>query len=341
MTPEVEQEVRQLATQLGETQAGPIKQFLAITAVRGISFVREIADETLRIEEQGGMLTNDKKRRRTPGGVFFYLARGRLNKDERTSIFGATSRGQPASMTAHLPPFSWDEWPEILEKLYEKPGGARTVSVQLIGRPVQVDEYEQYVAVQIVHTSNYPSMPRGVPEMQVGDRPYTAYCTPEQWAAVKDALDADPEEYLVVNGVPGLSDGDVRVYTDTILTSKMYAAELARKRTEKKQDTQTDAKPDKRDKAGKGGSKPAAKAKPARAAKPPAVPILADIDIPDGLPPAAEKKLRELMASATVFRQKIARIESQPEDQRFGLEMTRKLLQNVENEIQTLLARHT
>lgn len=344
---EVRQEVREIATKLGETQTGPFNQFTAITIARGIEFVREVYEETLRVEAGGGIMTNDNKRRRTPGGVFFYLARGRLTHDERARIFGAGVRGQPVSTTAHMPEFTWDEWPAILASLADKPGRAQRVNVQIMGRPVQVDEHEGYIAVQIVHTSNYPSMPRGVPEMTIGDRPYTVYCTPEQWAAVKEALD-DPEEYLVVDGKPGLAAGDVRIYAATFLTSKMYQADAARRREAEKQDRQAQ-KAQKAARSPERGADKASKTPPKPKAKPtrtpvdpaPAVPALADMEIPDGLPPEAAQKLRELMASASVFRQKIDRIESQPEGQRFGLDMTRKLLQNVENEIDALLARHT
>jgi hypothetical protein len=55
-------------------------------------------------------------------------------------------------------------------------------------------------------------------------------------------------------------------------------------------------------------------------------------DLPNA-PHDVTQKLTELYASASLFRQKIATIQSKPPGQQFGLEMTQKLLKNVEDEI--------
>lgn len=44
-------------------------------------------EETLAIEASGGMMVNNGERRRTPGGVFFYLVKGRLSKELRQQLF--------------------------------------------------------------------------------------------------------------------------------------------------------------------------------------------------------------------------------------------------------------
>jgi len=51
-----------------------------------------------------------------------------------------------------------------------------------------------------------------------------------------------------------------------------------------------------------------------------------------------QKRLQELEGVAAIYRQKIADIQSKPPDQQFGLDMTLKLLKNIESEIQALLA---
>ena len=63
--------------------------------------------------------------------------------------------------------------------------------------------------------------------------------------------------------------------------------------------------------------------------------------IVDGAAPDDAQKLRELYASAALFRQKLATIEAKPEDQRFGLEMTRKLLHTLETEIAALTSKYS
>jgi prefoldin subunit 5 len=54
------------------------------------------------------------------------------------------------------------------------------------------------------------------------------------------------------------------------------------------------------------------------------------------LAPDVAKKLRDLNAAADLYREKIASIETQPAGQQFGLEMTQKLLREVEDKISTL-----
>ncbi len=71
--------------------------------------------------------------------------------------------------------------------------------------------------------------------------------------------------------------------------------------------------------------------KPVKAKKPP----VAELVNPN-LPPDVAHKLSELQASATLFRQKVTSILSKPAGQQAGLEMTQKLLKNVETEIATL-----
>jgi len=53
----------------------------------GIDFVQETLTETQTIETEGGMKTNDGKRRRTAGGVFFYIVKPKLSPEQRAIIF--------------------------------------------------------------------------------------------------------------------------------------------------------------------------------------------------------------------------------------------------------------
>jgi phosphorylated adapter RNA export protein len=43
--------------------------------------------ETLQCEANGGLLTHDGTRRRTPGGVFFHLVRQQVSRAERWELF--------------------------------------------------------------------------------------------------------------------------------------------------------------------------------------------------------------------------------------------------------------
>src|SRR5690349_10910802 len=67
---EVEQTI---AEQLGETGPEPLKLLRKVVKKLGPEQALAFLKETQEIEAQGGLLLPDGSRRRTPGGVFFYL----------------------------------------------------------------------------------------------------------------------------------------------------------------------------------------------------------------------------------------------------------------------------
>ncbi len=86
--------VGKLAEQLGETGRVPLSQMLRMVHMCSIPFVDTLLQETERIEAEGGMLINDGTRRRTKGGVFFYLARRRMPVRFQRVIFQSNSNKQ-------------------------------------------------------------------------------------------------------------------------------------------------------------------------------------------------------------------------------------------------------
>ena len=78
-TPPDKEAVTAIAAQLQETEPGVLIQISRILERMGSEFVQTALADTRRVEAEGGMLTEDKQRRRTSGGVFFYLVRGRVS----------------------------------------------------------------------------------------------------------------------------------------------------------------------------------------------------------------------------------------------------------------------
>lgn len=76
-----------LAEALGETAPRVRVTLLRIATELSGPTIIELLQTTLEIERHGGMLTLDGSRRRTRGGVFFYLARGRMTKEQRERVF--------------------------------------------------------------------------------------------------------------------------------------------------------------------------------------------------------------------------------------------------------------
>ncbi|MCC6214877.1 MAG: hypothetical protein IT376_08420 [Polyangiaceae bacterium] len=79
--------VQEIAAELGEADAAALQQITAVVDALGEETVRALLAETNTLEESGGMTIPDGTRRRTKGGVFFFLARRRLPRAERRAIF--------------------------------------------------------------------------------------------------------------------------------------------------------------------------------------------------------------------------------------------------------------
>ncbi|HET9957556.1 MAG TPA: phosphorylated adapter RNA export RNA-binding domain-containing protein [Polyangiaceae bacterium] len=82
-----EDTVSNIAKSLGEADEIPLTQIAGIVRVLGEEGALALLNETQEIEKGGGMLLADGTRRRSPGGVFFQLARRKLPIEERKNIF--------------------------------------------------------------------------------------------------------------------------------------------------------------------------------------------------------------------------------------------------------------
>jgi hypothetical protein len=82
--------VQTIVTALNETDDRPRSQIAAIVQALGEEAALAVLVEANAIERNGGMMLPDQSRRRTPGGVFFALARKRLSPEDREAIFPKT-----------------------------------------------------------------------------------------------------------------------------------------------------------------------------------------------------------------------------------------------------------
>jgi hypothetical protein len=74
---------KEIAQELGEHEEHVVQKIGAIAQRCGLLFANALFEEAQSVEEQGGMKVKDGSRRRTPGGVFFYLVKERLKKERR------------------------------------------------------------------------------------------------------------------------------------------------------------------------------------------------------------------------------------------------------------------
>ncbi|HEY3253200.1 MAG TPA: hypothetical protein VGJ91_04595 [Polyangiaceae bacterium] len=82
-----DQTINTIAKALGESDEGPLAQIRAVVDNLGDQACLTLLAETEKIEKAGGLMRGDGSGRRSPGGVFFFLARQRLPRDVRAAIF--------------------------------------------------------------------------------------------------------------------------------------------------------------------------------------------------------------------------------------------------------------
>ena len=90
---------QRIAAALGETEAQPRTHIARIVRTLGAERALALFEQAMAVEQQGGMVLPDG-RRRTPGGVFFRLAREQATPDERARIWPWTRGPKPPTATA-------------------------------------------------------------------------------------------------------------------------------------------------------------------------------------------------------------------------------------------------
>lgn len=218
----VKQVAGEIAFQLEETDPQAIAQLEQIVQRVGADRAYEFLQEALQIEKDGGMLVKDGSRRRTRGGTYFYLARGKLPAKDRWAIWPHLA---PKPKPPPPPPMDWAERLEIVPKLLEAVGRGKTVKITLIGRPGRVVEKGAVVLTSMQQSSKTPSLPKGLPPVPAEPTVYIVYIARKQWRKVANAI-KNPEDVLIVEGLPVLDKrlGTVAVFTQSVTTKLMQAA---------------------------------------------------------------------------------------------------------------------
>ena len=195
---------------------------------------------TLDVEAQGGMLTADGSRRRTPGGVFFLLARKAMPGPMRRKIWPLVTKpktpGQsaaPAQPQAKpkpmpIPSLTWEAAKQLISQAVQTIGEARTVKITLVGRPGRVVEQTNCVVVAM-KGKEPPSLPKGLPTPPANSAvTWAVFIATKQWAKVKDSLQSNGEDQLSIEGYP-LIDPKSKASVVLALSVKSVAQERAQR----------------------------------------------------------------------------------------------------------------
>ena len=316
---EIEKLARQIGEKLGEKSGKPIRQIAQMIEKCGWGFVEKILAETEATETAGGLLTQDKKRRRTKGGVFFFLAKGQMDPELLARIFPNFGKHGDGSI---MPPgIDWGERASHMEALREQPGQINNLTVTLVGRPGALHiEGSSVMTVIEQREVKAPPYPKGVPPFDaVQDiTKYYVFMGLRHWRKVEKPLENE-EDMLIVEGSAIYDEqlGGITVLS-TGVSTKLLESQKRQKGSQPGKKSADQAAKDSR-----GG----------KSAKFPTV-ITEPPDL-SGLPEETADKLRQLFSAAEKLRQKIDNMEDK--GQKSGLAMTRRLLEQTEKQISTLV----
>lgn len=174
--PRLKEVTQLIADQLGEQELGPWQTIHRSVRVVGVERALALLQRALAIEEAGGMMLPDESRRRTLGGVYFWLLRQEGSAEERRRIFQVMGSPKPKRAgTPDVPPeqhkqkqpekrsqlqpaipWTWAERGPVLDETEAERGEARTVKVTLIGRPEKLVERGKSRGIEHAASSQNP-----------------------------------------------------------------------------------------------------------------------------------------------------------------------------------------
>lgn len=247
-----------IAAQLAETGAAQRRQIAHIVKHLGPDRALELLAKVQQIESAGGMLTSDKMRRRTPGGVFFHLVyktapdvarqarqweamRKKRQADasavlQKAAVHGETlpiasdhaeNGDHPAAIksqnAAKQPVEPVEETKKVRIRTNEK---GCTVKITLVGVPTKVIDKGEYVKLSMVSASAPPALPKGLPTPAPLATSYVVVVSARQWKAVGESLASDPEDKAIIEGWPVINKeaGTIAVYATSATTKKLQQA---------------------------------------------------------------------------------------------------------------------
>jgi hypothetical protein len=201
----------QIAEALHETKHGPKAMLWRVVRVLGPDAAQALLTETQQMEAKGGMLTVDQSRRRTPGRVFFFLARQRL-QGQPTYLYvflpnpspakkNATAAPPPTQPVPSAPvaPLVWAERSASIAESLTQPGESRTMKVSLLSRPGKVVDKGDFI-LTAMPAMKLPAFPKGIPvPAEQTQTQIAVFIAKKQWKKVADAI-ANLDDALLVEG---------------------------------------------------------------------------------------------------------------------------------------------
>ena len=193
-----------IAAQIDESAPHVIGQIQRIVDHLGAEVAYAFLDQTKQCLAEGGVLTHDGQRKRSPGGTFFFLVRGGVTAEQHQAIWPEHQLpGHLRPRKTKPPRLTWDEARAAIPEALSQQGTAMSAKLTLVGRPGKIIEKE-HVIITTLTSDTAPSIPRGVPKAPDAPVVYLVFIARKQWEKVAEALTAAENDRLVVTGYPVL-----------------------------------------------------------------------------------------------------------------------------------------
>lgn len=203
-------QVDPLIQEISETlQESNIELLNAVLKTIGDERTRDFFQRAKETEAGGGLMIVSGKRKRSPGGVFFFLVRQGVSKQERQAIFPPLhQKGQPQVGPGQEPPVQPPSWADVqayVTALLKKQiaGEAKSVKLTIIGRPKQVAKAKTCMVCMLEGREVPKGMPKGLPMPPAGAKQSLAvFISSKQWSKVEASLKENKEDELLIEGWP-------------------------------------------------------------------------------------------------------------------------------------------
>jgi hypothetical protein len=307
----------EIADMLGEKMASAKRQINAIVELFGEDGARALLEETLQIEQNGGMMILSGERRRTPGGVFFFIAMERARPEDRPKIRqhewkklqkqkGKKRRPQPLSEEVRL---------GAVNELLQEVGEVSSVKIVVIGRPGKIKSFKDMVMTTMTNTNTPTNLPKGLPAPPKAATTYVVYIGNRQWRKVEQSI-ANPEDALIIEGYCTI---DPEVQGISVYATSVTTKLIERQKRETQRAQAMGTTPD-------GEGNEAQNAAPAEES--PAAPTMSQAE--------AAQILAQLYRDEDSARATLDEIKSLPPNEQVGLGEALRELQRIKNEIKAI-----
>jgi len=219
-----------IADRLGENEEEPRQKIVRIVKVIGPNQAYELLNEALQVEEHGGLMTKNGARRRTLGGVWFFLAkemRRRLRKEKSPESPSVKQSQQKAALSQQDPQpaiiFAWNDRIAAVKEAETEKGNV-SVKITVIGRPGRIVERGSCI-ITVMESTKVPMLPKGLPTPTSAPTKYAVYIASKQWKKVEEAM-KDTEDTLIVEGFPKTDPevSAIAVFATNVTTKKLQTA---------------------------------------------------------------------------------------------------------------------